>query len=375
MTSGSDHRTITPYEHYIGGNPEAERLVFERLARELMRVQAQVQEAQWKAPPTSRGRSTPRPCSARRTRVLGPSSATCPPTFGPAVSPNRVPSTPSRAALQRQRLRQPDHKPDLRGAPSHQGFRQRARSAGDQFSGFACARRPPVRGFRQGYGRARTLSRHRRARRLAFTVGPSTTIRMLRNIAAGSRRKVSSLALETFWSRGAIRWGDAGPVRYLLRPAPGRRPRRTLRDRPRFPLHEFARRSRPGHRLRAVHPALRRRDRRRSRTRRSNGPSASPPVRWHALHLGRPSASPKRSPRAGDRRTGVQSMEHDRRIPPARQSEPCAQGRIRCKRVHTASPIASAARCRCATVCSAAAARRPSRSSTAASNGTSCRCG
>src|SRR6185295_18258873 len=32
-------------------------------------------------------------------------------------------------------------------------------------------------------------------------------------------RRVRSLALESYWSRGSILWGDGGPVRYLLRPA------------------------------------------------------------------------------------------------------------------------------------------------------------
>ena len=32
---------------------------------------------------------------------------------------------------------------------------------------------------------------------------------------------VNSAALETYWSGGAILWGTAGPVRYLLRPSAG----------------------------------------------------------------------------------------------------------------------------------------------------------
>ena len=43
---------------------------------------------------------------------------------------------------------------------------------------------------------------------------------MLRNVLTASRRKVRSVATETYWSRGAIRWGDTLAVRYLLRPAP-----------------------------------------------------------------------------------------------------------------------------------------------------------
>jgi Animal haem peroxidase/Catalase len=57
--------------------------------------------------------------------------------------------------------------------------------------------------------------------RLFLTLGPSETIRMLRNVTAGWRHQPTSVALETYWSRGAIRWGEDLAVRYLLRPSPG----------------------------------------------------------------------------------------------------------------------------------------------------------
>ena len=57
--------------------------------------------------------------------------------------------------------------------------------------------------------------------RLIMSVGLAETIRMLRNLSQATGRPVASLALETYWSRGAILWGDAGPVRYLVRPAAG----------------------------------------------------------------------------------------------------------------------------------------------------------
>ena len=46
------------------------------------------------------------------------------------------------------------------------------------------------------------------------------TLRMLRNVRK-SRRTVRSVATETYWSRGAMRWGPTLAVRYLLGPAPG----------------------------------------------------------------------------------------------------------------------------------------------------------
>src|SRR5262249_43843062 len=52
------------------------------------------------------------------------------------------------------------------------------------------------------------------------TYGPAETKRMVRNVTTGRNRKIRSLALETFWSRGAMCWGERQAVRYLFRPAP-----------------------------------------------------------------------------------------------------------------------------------------------------------
>ncbi|MGY0064805.1 hypothetical protein ACWY4P_51670 [Streptomyces sp. LZ34] len=60
--------------------------------------------------------------------------------------------------------------------------------------------------------------------KLPLAVGWSTAARMRRNVHTAARYAVGSLARETFWSCGAILWGDAGPVRYQLRPAPGGTP-------------------------------------------------------------------------------------------------------------------------------------------------------
>jgi hypothetical protein len=64
--------------------------------------------------------------------------------------------------------------------------------------------------------------------RLIAAHGLSETIRMLKNISQATARPVTSLALETYWSRGALLWGNAGPVRYLLRPAPHAHPAEAL---------------------------------------------------------------------------------------------------------------------------------------------------
>lgn len=53
--------------------------------------------------------------------------------------------------------------------------------------------------------------------RLPPRVGVFAAARIIVNVLKSGRR-VGSLATETYWSRGAILWGGAGPVRYLLRP-------------------------------------------------------------------------------------------------------------------------------------------------------------
>jgi hypothetical protein len=60
--------------------------------------------------------------------------------------------------------------------------------------------------------------------RLPPRVGVRATVRIIGNVLA-SGREIDSLATETYWSRGAILWGGAGPLRYLLRPIPSGAPR------------------------------------------------------------------------------------------------------------------------------------------------------
>jgi hypothetical protein len=53
---------------------------------------------------------------------------------------------------------------------------------------------------------------------LLFNVGPFTTLRMLRNLSRNARGNIDSLAGETYWSRGALRWGAATRGRLKLVP-------------------------------------------------------------------------------------------------------------------------------------------------------------
>ncbi len=58
--------------------------------------------------------------------------------------------------------------------------------------------------------------------RFLSAFGIKETLRILGNVRAGSRT-INSIATQSFWSRGAILWGSAGPVRFSFQPtsAPG----------------------------------------------------------------------------------------------------------------------------------------------------------
>jgi Animal haem peroxidase/Catalase len=79
---------------------------------------------------------------------------------------------------------------------------------------------------------------------LAFRFGPSETIRMLRNVLPG-RSVPRSLALESYWSRGAIKWGDEA-VRFIFRPVRGASPAPEPGSNPAFLEAEFVGRLRDG---------------------------------------------------------------------------------------------------------------------------------
>lgn len=79
--------------------------------------------------------------------------------------------------------------------------------------------------------------------RLIRLFGLRETVRMLRNVMTARRHQVTSVATETYWSRGAVRWGPTLAVRYLLRPAPGTAPApRPPVDDPNYLSTEAARR-------------------------------------------------------------------------------------------------------------------------------------
>lgn len=208
-------------EEYVGGSPEREREAFARLADEIMLVQLKNQKSA-----SARGVVHPvdRAFHAKSTLAVEDAELRfldIPPELRAGFA---QPNVAYRTVVRFSNAAgsgQPDHKPDLRGvalrivvSPDEQhdllmtNFPvSHARNA-RQFVKFASA---------TAGGR---LSRLFGLVRLMFVCGPFETVRMLRNVLRGRRRAVRSVATETYWSRGAMRWGDTLAVRCLLRPVP-----------------------------------------------------------------------------------------------------------------------------------------------------------
>ncbi|WP_239377445.1 peroxidase family protein [Frankia sp. Cj5] len=208
-------------ETYSGGSPEAERREFESFARDLMRVQLKTART---ASRNGVPHGVDRAFHAKSTLAVDNAQI----RFVDVADDLRVEfSRPGASYPTVVRFSnaagtgQADAKPDLRGvalriqvspAESHDLLMtnfpvSHARNA-HQFVEFAKA---------TAGGNAARLAG---ILQLLATFGPGETTRMLRNVTVSRRRTVSSVATETYWSRGAVRWGPTLAVRYLLRPAP-----------------------------------------------------------------------------------------------------------------------------------------------------------
>jgi hypothetical protein len=209
-------------EKWVGGSPEFERAAFEALARDIMLVQLKQRRA------ATRHGVTPaidRAFHAKSTLTVEDAELRfldlAPELRVEFAQPQAVYRTVVRFS-NAAGTRRPDYEPDLRGValrifatPRQQHDllmtnwpTSHARDA-RQFVEFAVAM--------AGGG----LSRAFGVVRLILRFGPLETQRMVRNVRRGRRQKVRSVASQTYWSRGAIRWGDTLAVRYLLRPLPG----------------------------------------------------------------------------------------------------------------------------------------------------------
>ncbi|MFE2672472.1 catalase family protein [Streptomyces hygroscopicus] len=216
------------YEAYMGGSPEAERRRFEKLARELLRVHGPIPDG----PDGSNAPWLPRAAPAKA--ALGVENARLrfrddlPPELCvgyarpgadyPAVVRLSTASGAERhdasPYLRRMAVRvqaAPEEIHDLLATSFPVSHAADAR----EFVAFAKATAGAGGTVEKAFGLFV---------RLPLAVGWATADRMRRNVRIATRHTVGSLARETFWSRGAMLWGPAGPVRYQLRPAPGGTP-------------------------------------------------------------------------------------------------------------------------------------------------------
>ncbi|MFI7706574.1 peroxidase family protein [Nonomuraea sp. NPDC049480] len=213
------------YERYVGGTPEVEREIFEKLAHDLMRVQLKIRK---------RGGAAGIERTFHAKAILGVENARLrfrsdlPEDLRTGfVQPGAEYPVIVRLS-NASGVRQPDHAPDLRGAAL------RIQVGPDEAHDLLMTNHPVSHArnarefvkFAQAMAGADSTLRKGIAVfvKLPWAVGWSTAARMRRNVTAGTGREVRSLALETYWSRGAILWGHAGPVRYRLRPVSGATP-------------------------------------------------------------------------------------------------------------------------------------------------------
>lgn len=203
------------HEVYWGGSPEQEQKHFQRLAKDILKVQAVQRKRAGTAGAKRAFHAKPilatHQAELRFVDNLLPRYQT-----GFARAGASYPATVriSNAAG----MEQSDEERDLRGLAL-----RFAASNGDQhdllMTNFPV---PHARDAQQfvAFALAMAGSRAVGIPRLVAAVGPREAVRMLRNVLSGSSRHVDSVARESYWSRGAMLWGSAGPVRYLVRPAP-----------------------------------------------------------------------------------------------------------------------------------------------------------
>ena len=213
--SGAPRWSETP----LGGSPEAERLEFDRLAREIMRVQLTVAR-------TASAHGVPhgvdRAFHARSTlaldtaelRFLDLSDDLRAGFAQPGATYPTVVRFSNAAGTAR-----PDTEQDLRGVAL------RVQVSPEEVHDLLMTNYPVshARDARQFVEFAKATAGGRAARvlgllRLVRLFGVHETVRMLRNVLTARKHHARSVTTETYWSRGAMRWGPELAVRYLLRP-------------------------------------------------------------------------------------------------------------------------------------------------------------
>jgi hypothetical protein len=208
----------------FAGGPEAERLEFERLARDIMRVQLKTA----KTASSHIAHPVDRAFHAKATLAVGDAELRFLDLPGDLRSGFAQPSASYPTIVRFSNAAgtgQPDTEPDLRGVAL------RVQVSPDESHDLLMTNYPVshARDARQFVEFAKAMGGGRASRlpgilKLIRLFGVQETMRMLKNVTAARRRVVTSVATETYWSRGAMRWGPTLAVRCLLRPAAGTPP-------------------------------------------------------------------------------------------------------------------------------------------------------
>jgi hypothetical protein len=202
-------------EKFIGGSAEAEARIFEGYTREFLRIQLK-QKRKAKAASVER--------ASHAKMLLGVSNATLrvlsdvPQQFQVGFFRPGMEYPVTMRFSNASSAHQPDTARDVRGAALR--IRVSDKESHDLFvANYPTAH---VRNVRQFVAFARTLAGPRwlLIPGMILRLGPLQALRTARNLIASTRRQVSSLATESYWSRGSVLWGE-GPVRYMLRPVAG----------------------------------------------------------------------------------------------------------------------------------------------------------
>jgi hypothetical protein len=217
----SGHPPNTAWQEVYQGCAHAEWQKFENLAIEIMQVQMKNQKA---ASSGGAPRAIDRAFHAKPTlsvddavlRFLDALPAEL--QFGNFASPGGAHRTKVRFSNANGR-RLPDNEKDMRGVAL------RVTDSADKQHDLLLTNSPAshARDGRQFVKFAKATAGGKSSQvlglvKLAGDVGVAETVRMLKNVRK-ARRTVPSIATETYWSRGAIRWGDRLAVRYVLKPA------------------------------------------------------------------------------------------------------------------------------------------------------------
>jgi hypothetical protein len=208
-------------ETRAGGDAEAERLEFEELARDIMRLQLTSAK---KASAHGVPHGVDRAFHAKSTLALDDAELDFLDLPDALRAGYAQPGASYRTIVRFSNASatgQPDFEPDLRGVAL------RIEVSPEESHDLLMTNYPVshARDARQFVEFAKATAGNRVSQlsgivRLIRLYGRRETMRMLKNVQAGRRRSVSSIATETYWSRGAMRWGPTLAVRYLLRPAP-----------------------------------------------------------------------------------------------------------------------------------------------------------